>query len=51
MMRAAVRVLRLLPARIELEYLRAAQRQIHPLHPDVAFIALRINELEDIFHG
>ena len=39
-------LLRALPAALEREYLRWALREIHPLHPDVPFIAMRINELE-----
>lgn len=47
MIRAALAFLRVLPARLELEHLRWASREICPLHRDVPYIALRISELED----
>lgn len=46
MIRAAIRFFRLLPARLELEHLRWASREIHPLHPAVPEIVHRISELE-----
>ncbi len=46
LLRACLTLLRALPAALEREYLRWALREIHPLHPDVPFIAMRINELE-----
>lgn len=51
MIRAAIHFLRLLPARLELEHLRWAARQIHPLHSDVPYIAHRIAHLEDRCYG
>lgn len=47
MIRAALRFLRLLPARLELEYMRAARRQMPVLHRDIGFVVSRISELED----
>jgi len=42
--------LRLLPARVDLEWLRLARKQLtkrNPLHPDLPEIVLRIHHLED----
>lgn len=50
-MRWLLRFLRLLPARLDLEYLRWAQRQIPPFHPDVGYIAHRIALLEERCRG
>jgi len=50
MMRALVRFFRLLPARLDLEWLRWARRELtarNPLHPDLPWIVRRISELED----
>lgn len=46
MIRAFVNFVRLMPARLELEHLRWALVEIHPLHTDVPYIVRRINELE-----
>lgn len=51
MIRAAIRFLRVLPARLELEHLRWASTQINPLHPDVPYIAHRVAELEGACRG
>jgi len=47
MMRALLRLTRYLGAAIERAHLEWAQREIHPLHPDVGFIARRLTELRE----
>ena len=48
MLRAALSLLKAFPAALEREYLRWALEEIHPLHPDVPHIVMRINELESL---
>jgi hypothetical protein len=45
-MRALLRFFRALGPAFERAHLRWAQREIHPLHPDVTFIVTRLAELE-----
>lgn len=47
MIRTFLAFLRILPARLELEHLRWARREMHPLHPDLPIVIHRINALED----
>ena len=48
---AALRFVRMLPARLDLEYLRWARAHLtkhNPQHPDLPGIVLRINHLEEV---
>lgn len=46
-MRHLIRFFRLLPARLELEHLRWARKQMGPLHRDLPIVIRRIRTLED----
>ena len=51
MIRAVIHFLRLLPARLELEYMRWARRHLtrhNPMHPDLPDVVRRIAALERI---
>jgi hypothetical protein len=49
--RALLRFVRLLPARLELEHLRWARREMDPLHSQLPYVVRRINQLERVCHG
>jgi hypothetical protein len=46
-MRALLRLFRALGPAFERAHLRWAQREIHPMHPDVGYILRRLAELEN----
>jgi hypothetical protein len=46
-MRALIVFVRLLPARLELEHLRWARREMNPLHPNLPEVIRRIHVLEE----
>lgn len=46
-MSAVLRFFRLLGASFERAYLRWAEREICPMHPDVVYVQRRLRELED----
>jgi hypothetical protein len=50
-MRALIRLFRLLPARLELEHLRWARREMDPMHRDLPAVIRRIRTLEDRCHA
>jgi hypothetical protein len=45
MVKAVLRLLRLIPRALERAHLEWAIREVHPLHPDVPYIVQRLNEL------
>lgn len=46
-MRVLVRLARALPARLDLEWLRWARKEMGPLHPELPEVVRRIAHLED----
>lgn len=51
MIRAFLRFIRLLPARLELAHLEWARGEMDPLHPHLPDVVRRINQLERICRG
>jgi hypothetical protein len=46
-MRAVLRFFRMLPVAFERAHLLWAEREIHPMYPDVGYVQRRLRELED----
>lgn len=47
MIRAVIRLCRLLPAALDRAHLEWARKEIDPMHPDVGYILRRISALAD----